>query len=301
MKRFVTLFVIFGLVVASGSMAEAKKKKKKNRHRGEQTVDGSYDAPAPQWAPASEATIHPGVQTLTGELQCTANFVFYDANSIYLGQAAHCSGSFSTENYAGCRQSVLPLGTRVDIQGASQPGTIVYNSFLTMQRVGEQDETACEGNDFALVRLHSDDETKVNPSLPFWGGPTSSSGGTTSFGDRVYSYGNSWLRAGVPALMPKYGINSGKEHYAVGDATGWGPEEHEWTHYIHTVTPGIFGDSGSPVLDAGGRALGILSTISLDGSTGIADFSKAIRYMRANTNLDAVQLAQGTTSFLPPP
>ena len=34
---------------------------------------------APSWAPASSATIHPGVQTFTDGAQCTANFVFYDA------------------------------------------------------------------------------------------------------------------------------------------------------------------------------------------------------------------------------
>ena len=46
---------------------------------------------APTWAPASSATIHPGVQTLTNGGQCTSNFVFYDATNVYLGQAAHCS------------------------------------------------------------------------------------------------------------------------------------------------------------------------------------------------------------------
>lgn len=48
---------------------------------------------APSWAPVSTAAIHPGVQTLTAGGQCTANFVFYDAANVYLGQAAHCSGT----------------------------------------------------------------------------------------------------------------------------------------------------------------------------------------------------------------
>src|SRR5687767_4192855 len=50
---------------------------------------------APTWAPAATADITPGVQTNTeGSGQCTANFVFTDAaGNVYLGQAAHCSGT----------------------------------------------------------------------------------------------------------------------------------------------------------------------------------------------------------------
>ena len=58
---------------------------------------------APAWAPASSARIHPGVQTVTNGAQCTANFVFYDATSIYLGQAAHCSGTGGNTATNGCR------------------------------------------------------------------------------------------------------------------------------------------------------------------------------------------------------
>ena len=50
-------------------------------------------AAAPTWAPAATATIHPGVQLVTDGAQCTANFVFADATDVYLGQAAHCSGT----------------------------------------------------------------------------------------------------------------------------------------------------------------------------------------------------------------
>ena len=88
-------------------------------------------AAAPSWAPASSAAIHPGVQTFTDGAQCTANFVFYDASNIYLGQAAHCSGTGGATETNGCDSGSLPLGTPVDI-GGSKPGTMVYNSWLTM-------------------------------------------------------------------------------------------------------------------------------------------------------------------------
>src|SRR4051794_22405877 len=35
---------------------------------------------ASAWAPASSATVHPGVQVITEGAQCTANFVYQDAS-----------------------------------------------------------------------------------------------------------------------------------------------------------------------------------------------------------------------------
>src|SRR5437016_14016821 len=121
---------------------------------------------APAWAPASSARIHPGVQTRTNGAQCTANFVFYDATSIYLGQAAHCSGTGGNTATNGCSSGSLPIGTQVQVTGASQPGVMVYNSWLTMQGLGEADANTCQFNDLALIKLNPADFGKVNPSIP---------------------------------------------------------------------------------------------------------------------------------------
>src|SRR5512132_4467797 len=150
---------------------------------------------APTWAPASSATIDPGVQTFTAGAQCTANFVFYDASNVYLGQAAHCSGTGSSTDTNGCTSGSLPIGTAVDI-GGSQPGTLVYNSWLTMQSHGETNADTCALNDLALVKVDPADVGKVNPSIPFWGGPTGVHSGGTAQADTVLSYGNSSLRGG---------------------------------------------------------------------------------------------------------
>ena len=40
-----------------------------------------------------------------------------------------------------------------------------------MQNTGESDPNACKYNDFALVKLDPRDVSKVDPSVPFWGGP----------------------------------------------------------------------------------------------------------------------------------
>src|SRR4051812_2505389 len=155
---------------------------------------------APAWAPAATATIHPGVQVFTDGAQCTANFVFADATDVYIGQAAHCSGTGAATDTNGCTAASLPIGTPVEITGASRPGTLVYNSWLTMQGPGETDPDTCAFNDLALVRIDPADAGKVNPSIPFWGGPTGLQSAGTVAGDKVLSYGNSELRGGVTAL-----------------------------------------------------------------------------------------------------
>src|SRR5689334_7278479 len=88
---------------------------------------------APTWAPAATATVHPGVQTLTEGAQCTANFIFSDGTNVYIGQAAHCSSTGAATDTDGCTSDSLPIGTAVEVDGATHPGTMVYNSWLTMQ------------------------------------------------------------------------------------------------------------------------------------------------------------------------
>jgi hypothetical protein len=241
---------------------------------------------APTWAPASSAAIHPGVMTFTDGAQCTANFVFFDATDIYIGQAAHCSGTGGATETNGCDSGSLPVGTPVEVDGASQPGTMVYNSWLTMQAKGETDPNTCDYNDFALVRLNLADHGKVNPSVPFWGGPNAV-GATTQLRDKVYSYGNSSLRLGVSQLSPKEG-------YSLGDGGGG------WTHTVYTLTPGIPGDSGSAFLSKSGAALGVLSTVAIapvTGSNGVGDVQREFNYMKANSSFSGASLAPGTEPF----
>src|SRR5256714_10681071 len=108
---------------------------------------------ASAWAPAATAPIHPGVQTFTDGAQCTANFVYSDGTTTYIGQAAHCSGTGGNTETNGCDSGTLPVGTKVDVGGASQPGTMAYNSWATMQQLGEKDADTRQSNDPALIQL----------------------------------------------------------------------------------------------------------------------------------------------------
>jgi hypothetical protein len=245
-------------------------------------------AVASAWAPASRATVHPGVMTFTAGAQCTSNFVFTQASNVYLGQAAHCSSTGDQTSTNGCDTESLPIGTRVRVNGASRRGTMVYNSWLTMQAKRETNASACEYNDFALVRIDPADVGRVNPSVPGFGGPTGV-GTVGGLGSTVYTYGNSSLRGGVTKLSPKQGV--------VAQNRGGG-----WSHTVYTATPGIPGDSGSGFLNASGRAIGVLSTLEvlpMAGSNGVGDLSKELAYMRANSSFSRVGLARGTEPFDP--
>ncbi|MGH3318829.1 MAG: hypothetical protein ACRDN9_01395 [Streptosporangiaceae bacterium] len=239
------------------------------------------------WAPAKSASIHPGVQTHTNGAQCTSNFVFSDGTNVYLGQAAHCSSTSSTTTTNGCEAASRPLGTKVDIEGASKPGVMVYNSWLAMQKSGETNANACMYDDLALVRINAADVADVNPTIPFWGGPEGLNTTGTRTGETVYSYGNSELRLGLSPLGPKRGVSA-------GDAGGG------WSHTAYTVTPGIPGDSGSAFLDAQGRALGILSTLDVlpkVGSNGVGDLAHELAYMHGHSSFGDVHLVNGTEAF----
>lgn len=253
------------------------------------------------YAPADTAAIHPGVMMYTEGAQCTANFVYTDgAGDTYVGYAAHCAGTGAATDTNGCDADSLPLGTKVDfVEGGSLvsagttvgTGTLAYSSWLTMQRAGETDENACAYNDLALVKVSAADVAKVNPSIPFWGGPVAVNTTGTATGDTVYSYGNSSLRAGIEQLSPKQGVS-------VGDNEADGG----WTHPVYTATPGVPGDSGSAFLDAEGNALGTLSTLAiapLAGSNGVSDLNLELGYAQAGSGIAGLSLVPGTEPFAP--
>ncbi|MDO9456155.1 hypothetical protein [Nocardioides sp.] len=253
------------------------------------------------FAPAATATITPGVQMYTNGAQCTGNFVFTDSSGgVYVGYAAHCAGLGEATDTNGCLNESVPIGTTVTFnEGGSLvsegtqlgTGTLVYSSWRTMRANGVTDANTCAYNDFALVKVSAADAGKVNPSIPFWGGPTGIDTDGTAAGDRVWSYGNSSLRAGVTLLSPKTGIS-------LGDTAADGG----WTHPLYTVTPGVPGDSGSAFVTAGGKAIGTLSTLGLAPlplSNNIGDLGKELAYAQASSGIPGLQLTNGTEPFNP--
>ncbi|MEY2432426.1 MAG: hypothetical protein QOC92_2151, partial [Acidimicrobiaceae bacterium] len=194
----------------------------------------------------------------------------------------------------GCTAKSLPLGATVNLGPDSTApiavGTMVYNSWLTMQSAPkETDPETCQYNDLAIIKLNSADYGKVNPSIPRWGGPIATNTSGTATGDTVYTYGNSSLRGGLTQTSPKKGVS-------LGDSTN------RWSHDVYTATPGIPGDSGSAFLDKLGNALGVLSTVQvapLSGSNGVGDVGLEVAYMQAHSSFTTLQIALGTEPFTP--
>ncbi|KQW45146.1 hypothetical protein ASC77_20420 [Nocardioides sp. Root1257] len=265
------------------------------------TLTPSRADSAPTWAPADTAEIHPGTMMYTEGAQCTANFVYTDgAGNVYVGYAAHCAGTGEATDTNGCNVDSLPLGTPVTFnEGGSLvdegtqvgSGTLVYSSWLTEKQLGTTDANTCAYNDLALVKVSAADVGKVNPSIPFWGGPTGIDTDGTAAGDRVYTYGNSSLRAGISVLSPHTGISLGD------DAADGG-----WSHPLYTVGPGIPGDSGSAFVSADGKAIGVLSTLGLAPlplSNNIGDLSKELAFAQQHSGISGLQLVNGTEPFSP--
>jgi hypothetical protein len=254
--------------------------------------------PSPAVADAPEVTaattIGPGVQMFTRGAQCTANFVFTDgAGRPYVGYAAHCAGKGEATDVNGCRNGSVPLGTRVRFaRGATAAtagttvgrGRLVYSSWRTMRRRGTTGQAICTGNDFALVRVGRAHRGKVDPTVPFWGGPTGVAGAPAA-GAQVFGYGSSSLRP-TELLSPKTGASLGRAS--------------RWVFDVYTATPGVPGDSGSGYLDADGRAVGTLSTVAiapLAGSNGVGTLARELRYAQRRSGIDGLRLVRGTQPF----
>jgi hypothetical protein len=247
---------------------------------------------APQWAPAAVAPIHPGVTVGEG---CTANFVFYDAADVYIGYAAHCAQApadpaqlTNPSASGGCVEVSLPYGTPVAVEGASRPGTLVYSSWIAMHDAGQPWSTLCTVNDFALVRLDPVDHNRVNPTVPFYGGPTGLRQTGMATGEQLLTYGNSNTRGGIEAIKPRQGVLETDQ-------------DEGWTHLGMYTISGVPGDSGSAVLDGAGAAAGVLVRLMYvpPGSNAATDMALALGYMRAHTGL-TMRLAEGTEPFAGP-
>ena len=259
---------------------------------------GSADA-GPSWAPVSSATIRPGVQMYTQGGQCTANFVFTDAaGNVYLGYAAHCATKGRSTEINGCTTPTHPLGTKVTFVTGGNflsagktvgSGTLAYSSWVTMQKLRWKGPLRCQWNDFALVRVNKADRGKVNPTVPFWGGPRTIGGAPVGPGAKLFTVGNSSMRSGSAKAKTATVIRR----------TGGG------LGYDIKGGTGIPGDSGSGYMDKYGRAIGVLSTISIGLQIGglvtntVGDLYQELQWARQYSGIKGLKLAPGTEPFQP--
>jgi hypothetical protein len=234
---------------------------------------GLAPADAAKWATPANARIAPGMQLYADGSQCTANFVFTDgAGNAYIGQAAHCTSLGGSTDTDGCKTKSMPLGTVIEDVDGRRIGTLAYNSWITMRKVREQNESACASNDLALVKIDPRLVAQTTPTVPGLGGPTGLDTNGVEGGERVWAVGNTSLLFGAGAFVAQTGVVERSI-------------DNGWAFVVATVRPGVPGDSGSGYLNAGGKALGQLSTITVGtqgvGST-VGNLAKELAYANSH-------------------
>jgi hypothetical protein len=156
---------------------------------------------------------------------CTANFVFTDGTSKFIGTARHCVDAVGQR-----------ITMQVDTTTIAEIGSVV--TFTSGD--GEP------GNDFALIQIDADVAQKwgVDPRIPVVGGPNGIYTGCGPEGIEYYGHG--------------YGIAVAQGKPGGGLATNWNDDGYGWTG------TGAPGDSGSGVVTSSGQAAGDLTHLIVD-------------------------------------
>ena len=151
---------------------------------------------------------------------CTANFIFTDGASYYVGTAGHCS------NRAGDTVTM-----QVDPTTLADVGTVA-------KRTNHPAGDGVPGDDFTLIKLDPAVVAAwgVNPAIPVVGGPSGVYDGCGPEAVRHYGHG--------------YGVAVAQGKPEGGLATSWFENSYGWTGF------GLPGDSGSPVVTTSGQAAG---------------------------------------------
>jgi hypothetical protein len=156
---------------------------------------------------------------------CTANFIFTDGTSKYVGTARHCVD-------------------RVGQEVLMQVDTTTLASIGSVAKFTSGDGEP--GNDFSLIKIDPAVAVKwgVNPAVPVIGGPN---GIYTGCGPEVVEHYGHGYGVAVAQGKPEGGL-----------ATNWHDDGFGWTG------AGAPGDSGSPVLTADGKAAGDFTHLIVD-------------------------------------
>ncbi|PSG97085.1 hypothetical protein BRD56_07490 [Thermoplasmatales archaeon SW_10_69_26] len=244
---------------------------------GNDTVD-------PGWPNLDEATFRPGVTLGERDVQglpiCTGNFVFStpDDRTLYVGTAAHCVRGLDLGDPVGIADGQIQAG----LAHCSHAALL---DLLTCPTTRPSDPGYWD--DFALLEIPDQARDEGHPALRVWGGPTGIAE-PPSVGSQIYPYANSPVR-------------DAGEDANVGDSrTGVVLQQNEDSTMAHFGMPPTGGDSGSPVIDAEGDAVGTIVTLHVvpPGAVGISNLALSMANLEETTGRQ-VEIATWPT-FDPP-
>lgn len=240
---------------------------------GEPLTSGRLDAASIEipWADPEDAIIGPGAILHTQVRDCPVNYLFAreDNGAVFLGTTAYCVRD-------------LPLGGLAWVGSEQHIAVMIYSSFQTMAEIGETDPDALEYNDFAVFHLSRSSRSAAHPALAI-GGPSALADGSS------YDLG-SRLRAFVPTEELPNGTEWRES--VVNSKAG------DWALLTYTFPAGAPGTLGGPVIDAEGRAVGIIITLGVvpnPGSNGVARLDTLMAYAEQNAKLP-LELAIDTST-----
>lgn len=257
-------------------------------------------------APELATGIRPGSQmfvtfpdgTIAG---CTANFVWRDGSGdLHIGAAGHCFLPDGRNASRNARRSDESDGDVYDVTrlrvsvcddcavggatGLNARGTTIALGDVVYARQNLPDGTQV-GHDFGLVRIPSDAEGAVDPSMPQYGGPRGVSETAVPTGTPVNQYGAGVGNGEVFATQGSNGVSQGDR----GTPESW--------YAAIRASPG---DSGGPLQSTavgtgleGEDAAGILTHITTAGTAGTT-IGRCREMVQTDIGLDvSVVLASG--------
>jgi hypothetical protein len=268
------------------------------------------------WASLESALVRPGsrIENARGT-DCSANFLFTNPEGTiaYLGTAAHCFGvpvDYSDTNTAiecgdhfapldEAPEALMPLYDRTDSSIMFPPaptpiGDFVYSSFVAMEEAGETEDIMCSHNDFALIELDENATRLANPAMWHWGGPVDLRGSKATTGEHVLTFGGTAAREQPGPPRQRDGYVSPSERELVDPDSDIS---------FHAIVPGgcIGGDSGSPMTDGDGSAIGVVtrSAAGASPSCRMAYLAPMLAYMAAHGGPEVVLATADQLATLP--
>jgi hypothetical protein len=200
--------------------------------------------------------VRPGGSYVSGSEMCSFAFVFTGSDRRrYVATAGHCAFDPDPDRTTGRTQSWRPgSGPEVTDENGHRIGRFAYATLVGQFR------------DFALIRL--DPGVKVDPQMCHFGGPTGLNTTVANADLLVHHYGQGVGFDYVPA-------RTGEMFFGL-----YRPD------YVYFYGAGSVGDSGAPVTDEDGNAIGVITdlTTPFTGNLGVnrlaqhlADAERALR------------------------
>jgi len=223
------------------------------------------------------------VTTMPGATKmCTANFVWSNGTTLFLGTAGHCvlPDAATATHGAGANYPARLSRASVCISecrfGGNLVGTLpgVYAPLGALAYARQSGPTP-DGYDFAIIEIPAALASEVRPAMPVWGGPTSV--GDMIPGEPVCHYGAGIVFGETFPTMARAGLAERSEDGA-------------WSARIASA----FGDSGSALVTCapgganglqGIAAAGILTALNADDGTVVGTTVERARELALEATL----------------